>query len=179
MDIVRELLGVGDDVTLAILAERFDVSERTIRNDIASINSFLEGSGLGLINYGPGGSIVLPDDFVELRDRLPEGGLSAYRLSRDERRLLASVLVANATSYITLSEVASRLGTSRVTIIHDLDAIRDLLSAGYLELVSRSGRGLIVNGGGGEARIPALSKRVCREAPGVSGCHDFWGALGR
>ena len=84
MDIVRELLGVGDDATLATLAERFDVSERTIRNDIASINSFLEGSGLGLINYGPGGSIVLPDDFVELRDRLPEGGLSAYRLSRDE-----------------------------------------------------------------------------------------------
>ena len=74
MDIVRELLGVGDDVTFAILAERFDVSERTIRNDIASINNFLEGSGLGLINYGPGGSIVLPDDFVELRDRLPEGG---------------------------------------------------------------------------------------------------------
>ena len=74
MDIVRELLGVGDDATLATLAERFDVLERTIRNDIASINSFLEGSGLGLINYGPGGSIVLPDDFVELRDRLPEGG---------------------------------------------------------------------------------------------------------
>ena len=163
MDIVRELLGVGDDVTFAILAERFDVSERTIRNDIASINSFLEGSGLGLINYGPGGSIVLPDDFVELRDRLPEGGLSAYRLSRDERRLLASVLVANATSYITLSEVASRLGTSRVTIIHDLDAIRDLLSAGYLELVSRSGRGLIVNGEEAEKRAYLLLASVSAE----------------
>lgn len=172
IDIIRKLL-VGDGSTLGELARRFDVSERTIRSDVSNINDILDALGMRMLDYGPGGQILVPEGFGKICWHLPHQAKESYRLSRDERRLVASALLVEASGYMSMSDLAERLSTSRSTIMNDVDAIRDLLAKGYLTLVSRPGRGLVVEGEEAEKRAYLLSSTVSlQRLPMVEGVLD-------
>lgn len=151
IEIIQELL-VGGDATLGGLAGRFGVSERTVRSDISTINGLLDSAGIPLLDYGHGGQIVVPKDFSRIVVGLPTQAKGAYRLSRDERRHLVGALLVDGTGYVTISDIADRLSTSRTTIVSDLDAIRDSLRGNCLTLTSRPGKGLVVEGEEAERR---------------------------
>lgn len=132
--------------TLKSLAQHFDVSQRTVRNDLKEIGDLLEENGLSPLKIARGGVVETADDFGDLMQAVSPTDYYTYRLSRDERKMIAAALLISSAGYITLAEIADNLFVSRATIISDLDEIKKFISDGGLEVTSHPNKGLLVEG---------------------------------
>lgn len=136
----------NDDTTISNLAEKFNVSHRTIRNDLNSINDFLiinELSPISLINNG---RIEKKDDIKVAYELISDKDLYTYKLSKEERKIMISILLIESSEYITLSKIADTLYVSRATIINDLNNVKEYLKSGNLTVLSHANKGLRVEG---------------------------------
>ena len=136
----------NDDTTISNLAEKFNVSQRTIRNDLNSINDFLiinELSPISLINNG---RIEKKDDIKVAYELISDKDLYTYKLSKEERKIMISILLIESSEYITLSKIADTLYVSRATIINDLNNVKEYLKSGNLTVLSHANKGLRVEG---------------------------------
>ncbi|MCD8190587.1 MAG: HTH domain-containing protein, partial [Clostridiales bacterium] len=143
--IIHMLNDAKEPLSLAELATHFQVSQRTIRNDLNEINATLQQHQLKTLTL-KGGRVLLPDDFDQSIPLLVSGDFYTYKLSREERKLVAAAILVNATGYVTLSEIADHLFVSRATIINDLDSIKAYIQQAGLEVQSHASRGLRVEG---------------------------------
>lgn len=146
VSIAQELARSDRELSLESLASEHEVSSRTIRNDVKSLNRFLAEKGLGQLEYGPGGVIIVPADFSRVLASLPVQGFYSYKMSSDERKTLAVVIMASEPGYVTIADIADRFSVSRTTILNDLDGIKAVAQDAGLEVVSRPNRGLKVVG---------------------------------
>lgn len=153
LEIIKDLLDEGTGMTIACLADKYEVSQRTIRNDINAINEILRENKLLELSLEAGGKIVRGTDFENINYFLSEQDLYAYKLSRDERIMVASALLINTSQYITLSTIADNLFVSRATIINDLDAIKSHIREFNLEVTSHPNKGLLVEGRESDKRL--------------------------
>ena len=144
--IVRELSGPRTSFTIDGLAERHQVSSRTIRNDLDAINESLEEHGLPPVTLARGGLIQVPESFSELLAEIDPGDYYQYKLSPEERKRVVAAMLVGAADFLTLSSIADTLYVSRATIIHDLDDIKALVAKGGLEVQSYPNKGLRVLG---------------------------------
>ena len=131
---------------IAELAERFQVSQRTVRNDLNEINALLKQNHLPKLALESGGRIVCPDTFDQVLPSILTGDFYTYKLSKEERKRVAAAMLVNASGYITLAEIAENLFVSRATIIHDLDEIKAFVQENGLEVLSHANKGLRVTG---------------------------------
>lgn len=146
--ILDELITPKGPLTLTDLASRNHVSERSVRNYLAEIETLSQYGDAGKINLlSRTGQIVVPEGFplAELRKKATDDYYH-YHLSAKERRAIAAALLVNSTGYVTLQQLADFLCVSRVTIINDLDAIRSIIEAGSLSLHSQPNKGLTIEG---------------------------------
>ena len=134
------------NTTIAALAERFQVSQRTIRNDLKEVGRLLRQNGLPDVSLQSGGKVVPPENFGEFLPILLPSDLYAYKLSQAERSRAAAVMLTASPGYVTLAEIADTLFVSRATVINDLPDIREFLEQGGLQLLSRANKGLSVEG---------------------------------
>ncbi len=145
-DMVGELLKAEKPLTIADLAKKFNVSERTIRNDLNSINDWLDQNGLSLISLGSNGRIDYKPEMEEVRKFVLENDFYSYKLSKEERKTLMAAILISSSEYTTLASMADMLFVSRVTIINDLDDVKRLISGQELQVISHSNKGLRVEG---------------------------------
>ena len=101
VSIAQELARSDRELSLESLASEHEVSSRTIRNDVKSLNRFLAEKGLGQLEYGPGGVIIVPAEFSRVLASLPVQGFYSYKMSSDERKTLAVVIMASEPGYVT------------------------------------------------------------------------------
>lgn len=134
------------------LAVHFQVSQRTIRNDLKEINRTLKQNGFGDITLRSGGRLVLPDTFEEALPFLVAGDFYSYKLSRDERKRAAAAMIVNSTEYITLAAIAESLFVSRATIINDLKEIKAFVQEENLRVLSHANKGLRAEGAESDKR---------------------------
>ena len=153
LSIIQELCEISHLVTINDLSKEYNVSQRTIRNDLTSINDILRENGLKEIELKSGGTIVRDNSFVDIRFFMTDQDLYAYKLSKNERVAVASVLLINTSKYITLSTIADHLFVSRATIINDLTEIKDFLRDSNLEVKSHPNKGLRVEGKESDKRL--------------------------
>lgn len=146
VSIIQELGNVEKEMTIKGLAESFGVSQRTIRNDLNTINDALKENGLQEVILKRGGVIIRKDDFPEVLNFVMQDDFYQYKLSKEERKQIAAVLLVSSSEYITLSAIADSLFVSRATIISDLDAIKKLIRENDLEVISHPNKGLRVEG---------------------------------
>lgn len=146
VSIAAELAHDDRIFTLDVLAAEYGVSSRTIRNDIKTLNRFLAEKGMDQVEYGHGGTVILPADYHNALQYLPTQGFYSYKMSSDERKTLAAVILAEESSYVTLAEIADRFSVSRTTILNDLDGIKEVVRDSGLEVISRPNRGLLIVG---------------------------------
>lgn len=144
--IAQELAHADRSYTLEGLAQEHGVSQRTIRNDVKSLNRFLVDRELTPLEYGPGGTLVVPQDFMRVLTSLPLQGFYSYKMSSEERKMLAAVILAESSDYVTLADIADRFSVSRATILNDLDDIKEIVHVAGLEVESRPNRGVIARG---------------------------------
>ena len=146
VSIIQELGNVEKEMTIKGLAESFGVSQRTIRNDLNTINDALRENNLQEVTLKRGGVIVREEDFPEVLNFVMQDDFYQYKLSKEERKRIAAVLLVSSSEYITLSAIADSLFVSRATIISDLDAIKKLIRENDLEVISHPNKGLRVEG---------------------------------
>lgn len=142
-----------NDHTISTLAAKFEVSERTIRNDIKDINDYLKEQKITPIRFGSNGLIVIEEDIDQAGDTTDQEDLYTYKLSKEERKMLAAAILINTKEHITLSQIADMLYVSRATIINDLDGVKSMLESGKLKVISHSNKGLRLEGLEGDKRL--------------------------
>lgn len=135
-----------EEHSLKSLAQHFDVSQRTVRNDLKEIGDLLDENGLSPLKIARGGLIQTSDDFGNLLQVISPTDYYTYRLSKDERKMVAAALLISSAGYITLADIADNLFVSRATIISDLDDIKSFIRDGGLEVTSHPNKGLLVEG---------------------------------
>ena len=142
-----------NDYTISTLAAKFEVSERTIRNDIKDINDYLKEQEIKPIRFGSNGLIVMEEDINQAGETTQQEDFYTYKLSKEERRMLAAAILINTKDHITLSQIADMLYVSRATIINDLDEVKRMLESGKLKVISHSNKGLRLEGLEGDKRL--------------------------
>lgn len=135
------------------LAEKFQVSQRTVRNDLNAINDILKEHGLSALKLEKGGQVICPENFSEVLDFVDGKDFYEYKLSKEERKKIASVLLIGSPGFITLSEIAEHMAVSRATVIHDLEEIKAYIRQGNLEVRSHPNKGLRLEGKESDKRL--------------------------
>lgn len=154
VSIIRRLSENPDEkFTIESLAELFSVSQRTVRNDLNAINDALSDNGLDALELLSRGRIKIGDNFGELLPLVSEGDFYDYKLSKEERIEVASILLVNSAGFITLSTIAETLFVSRATVIKDLDEIKELIGRSGLNVSSHPNKGLRVDGSESAKRL--------------------------
>ena len=67
VSIIQELSQPEKCVNIANLAEKFKVSERTVRNDLNTINDILKKNNLDIVRLEKGRQIIREDTFPNIR----------------------------------------------------------------------------------------------------------------
>ena len=162
--IVQLLSKEKDEITVSGFAEYFQVSQKTIRNDLKEINGVLKENRKKEIVIKSGGKIKIPENFENSLSVLIEGNLNTYKLSKEERKQIAAAMIVNSTGYITLATIADCLLVSRATIINDLKKIKEFIRQGNLDVSSHANKGLLIEGAESDKRkflFRLLSPSIC------------------
>lgn len=162
--IVQLLSKEKDEITVSGFAEYFQVSQKTIRNDLKEINGVLKENKKKEIVIKSGGKIKIPENFEESLPLLIEGNLNTYKLSKEERKEIAAAMIVNSTGYITLATIADCLLVSRATVINDLKKIKEFIRQGNLDVSSHANKGLLIEGAESDKRkflFRLLSPSIC------------------
>ncbi len=144
--IIGDLVNSNQNLSIAMLAEKYEVSQRTIRNDLNAVNEVLREHELPALELKSGGVISKSSRFAEILPCIGANDYYSYKLSKEERKMIAAAMLVNSVGYITLSAIADNLFVSRATIINDLDEIKQLIREAGLEVISHPNKGLRVAG---------------------------------
>lgn len=153
VSIIGELNQPEKQILITDLAAQYQVSQRTIRNDINAINEILRENSLMELELKGGGQIIRKADFSQILSLVSDKDYYVYKLSKEERKKIASAMLINSSEYITLSTIADNLFVSRATIINDLDDIKTYIRTGNLEVLSHPNKGLRVGGKESDKRL--------------------------
>lgn len=133
VDIINDIVNQKSGITLTNLAKKYKVTERTIRNDINAINDVLKQNDLSALNIKKGGEISQGTDFETILSIVSRADFYDYKLSKEERAMIAATMLITTVEYITLSMIADNLYVSRATIINDLDEIKKMIEEGGIK----------------------------------------------
>lgn len=145
-EILLGLMDLEKSFRIHELAEKFQVSERTIRNDINDVNDFLEQHELSAIKLGSNGILLVEDDIELAANLFNQNDFYTYRLSKEERKVLIEAILIQASGYTTLNNMAELLYVSRATVINDLESVKQMLAKEHLTVESHSNKGLALRG---------------------------------
>lgn len=145
-EVLKRLAQQTGIITIEQLAKIFHVTERTIRNDIAEINSFLRKNQHQEISILKDGTLCPGSDIKETLSLKIEQDIYTYRLSKEERMNISMILLINANPSVTINELSEQLQVSRATVTHELNDIKEALAKHGLRVVTYSNKGLYVEG---------------------------------
>lgn len=134
----------------AKLSSAFNVSERTIRSDIALVNDVLSGYGAVISlkrKYGYYLEVLSTADFSGFLKLLEEESDHARSLDSQESRVFhLTQLLLNARDYLKADYLAEQVYISRVTLINYLKLVTGGLEPYGLELISKPTAGYKIIG---------------------------------
>ncbi|MEK4384084.1 BglG family transcription antiterminator [Aeribacillus sp. FSL K6-2848] len=150
--ILRELMAAESPITGAYLANLNQVTSRTTREDIKSLDGILAENGANVISVmGKGYKLTIEDDakfkkFLQTvsYDESPRNSFipktPKERVSYLIRRLLLSE------NYLKLEDIADEMYISKSTIQNDLKHVKQILNKYDIQLESRPNYGIKVSG---------------------------------
>lgn len=138
----------GCHKTLQEYSDNFEVSKRTIRNDIKEINDIIS------LKYHP--MVVINDekklcfekkgeiDRLYIESLFNSNDYYTYRLSPDERKTILTIMLFESDGYKTIATLSEKLLVSRNTLMNDLDELKEWFQENSMELVSSTRKGFLV-----------------------------------
>lgn len=144
--LIEVLLRNPQGLTVGGIADRLNVSARTVHRDLQPVSDFLGSHDLTLVRQSGRGVSV--EGTAEAREQalesLRETGPTALGPEDRQRSLLSTLLAANRP--IKLRALASGLKVAIGTVSRDLDEMEQGLSKFTLSLVRRRGYGVEISG---------------------------------
>lgn len=142
---IINILRKGSSMSLTMLADKLSVSERSIRNDIKTINEELQNSGFIELTFG----------ICSLRIFDQEGFKKAYTKIINTNDLMNSSnarmnyifgKLMRAISPILSDDLAYEMNVGRSTLVKDLKKLREEIAHYNLEIVGKTSQGLMLQG---------------------------------
>jgi mannitol operon transcriptional antiterminator len=152
IQVIEVLLRHPEGLTAGDIADRLNVSARTVHRDLQATSDFLGSHGLTLVRQAGRGMSI--EGTSEAREQVLEAlrDVRSSELTSEERQasLLRTLLASDQP--IKLRALASRLEVSVGTVSRDLDEVEDWLADFRLSLLRRRGYGVEVLGKEGDRR---------------------------
>ncbi len=143
--ILNQLLTADSQITTNQLADKLDVSSRTIRNDIKAINCWLQDAYGGEIKTKPRVGVWLEmesQDRELLKEELDFGPNTFSPDSKEGRIVYIIKRLLETDERLTATQLAEELYVSRTTINHDLHQVEDWLAEHNLKLKKKPNWGM-------------------------------------
>ncbi len=137
----------GNFNTLLYYHKEFNVSQRSIRNDIKEINSTIEKSPK--LEIDEHGRIIFANGEVDLeyiKSLFDQENLYTYRLSQEERQTIIAMILLNTKDYQTIASLSECVSMSRNTINNDMEKVKNWFFENRLDLMATKSNGFKVNG---------------------------------
>ena len=139
-----------DYISSERLASRFDVTDRTIRNDIQEINFVLSEHGAVIkLKRKYGYYIDVTDDslFISFLEQLEKNVKNNIELetSKDRIRYILGLLL-ESDDYISLTEIMDRVYISKNTLNNYIKTIKKIVERYHLEYISKPNAGIKIIG---------------------------------
>lgn len=161
-ELLRFLLSIDTIVSGKELAEKFSVTSRTIRNDVADLANILSiDSGIKILSIRGKGYKIEIEDSSKLNSFLDyfKNSENKFPVEPEERAnyLLNRLLLSS--EYLKLDDLAEELYISRSTVQNDLLNVKVLLENRGMSLLAKQNRGFIIEGEEKKRRY-AISENV-------------------
>lgn len=168
--IITKLL-MRDGFSLKDLAEEFQVSERTLRNDILTLQEYIGTDNLIQISKGH----IYVTDTEKFQDAVRHIADSTdfykYRLSAEERQTASIIMIILGSGYTTADFIARRLSVSRSTMSKEIIKIKNQLAVDGIFLEARTKKGYQITGD--ERRIRRLAYDLCTDKKKEEGIYSW------
>lgn len=142
IDIIKFLSNTNTYITVENISEIFHISQRTIRNDLNSIEYALKEYNVSL-ERKPRVGIRLNFDEKEIKKVL---NTYEYKIYSAEERVLFVLIMIMTKEKTTFEEVAEKLQVSKNTIIQDLKSAEILLEKHDIKVNKKSYYGIFLDG---------------------------------
>ena len=146
-EIIQYLIKNSDqNMTLKELTSKYNISQKVLKRDMKEINQFLRTIPADEIEISDNGQILLGDDFksFQIQQHLYEMDTYMYKFSPDERQIYIMMKLVIANSYITMQSLAEELSVSRITIVNDMEVIKEKFKNKDNVLTLDSGKGMLL-----------------------------------
>ena len=139
------MLGTKSGVTVAVMAEHFNVSERTIRNDIRQLNEDLNGTAsVEGVQGRYSLRIFEPVSYKKIFEKICDSS-SMFATPRGRQNYVFGELM-RADAPLLTDELAYEMNVGRTTLVSDLKKLREELAGWDLKIVGKTSKGMILQG---------------------------------
>lgn len=152
LQIAKILLQSQDNITISDIAERLDVSYKTIRNDFDDVDKFLSERNLELNRKSGVGVSVIGEECLKLRviSEINELKMENNSYGSRDRQLYILYLLLNKRR-ITINSLEYQFYISRPSVYKDIEEARKWLQEREIEVLRSKQKGYVIEGG--EKRI--------------------------
>ena len=146
IDIIKYLVENQNKLSIKELAEKFELSERSIRYDIDNINYYFKKNGLSELEKTSAGTFEIDESKDKLLNLLKLLDSQFYVFSKNERKEYIKSKILFSNEIIKLHELSEDLSVSLSTVKLDLKEIKIFLAESELKLKFLSRIGLVLSG---------------------------------
>ncbi|WP_412977228.1 BglG family transcription antiterminator [Ornithinibacillus sp. 179-J 7C1 HS] len=144
--IIEILFQSEEDVTVKVIAEMLDVSERTIHRDLKNITGILSDYDLELVKRSGIGLRIIGTNQNKQEFLKALNNQTFSEFTSEERRAIILSSLLEAKEPTKLFTLANELNVTIATISHDLDQLEGELESFNLQLIRKRGYGVEING---------------------------------
>lgn len=157
--ILNILLTEEQEITIKDIADRIEVSTRTVHRELTELEPLLEQQGLQLVKRSGIGVAIEGEARQKEELRLSLYNQTTVEYAPDERKLLILCQLLEATEPVKLVSLAFDLKVTTATISYDLDEMVDWLRRYDLTLLRKRGYGVELCGSE-SAKRKAMSELI-------------------
>lgn len=149
---ILKLIEQRRSVSIDTIAEKFDVSSKTVKNDVKDLNNLLRGSAV--IDNKQGFYRIYIVDNISFNEAKKCIYNKKEFFNSPQRRMafILYKLMNSEKPYLT-EELADEMNVGRTTVISDLKKIRDILENYNLNIIGKTNTGLSLEGSELEIRF--------------------------
>ncbi|ALX47794.1 BglG family transcription antiterminator [Lentibacillus amyloliquefaciens] len=145
--VLNQIAKADSYVSVAKLADLFNVSRRTVYNDLDKINDWLHYHKLSELKQVRGQGLYLDSSVKKhLLEELDISAVSYYEFSKVERKAWIYIYLVGQTRDYFLDNFKDLFQVSRNTAIEDIKKLKDGLKSSNLNLVSERKKGYKIHG---------------------------------
>ena len=148
IEIVKVLLKSEESITIDKIAEKVNVSNKTVRNDLKKVQEIIEENGLILLKKaGVGISVNGPEENkINLLQAIKNRNNYIEPYSSEERKFTILRKLFMSKKRVAVNEIAEELYVSNTTIHKDLEEVQRWLADFNLILIKKRNQGIEIEG---------------------------------